>query len=67
MWMNLLKYVLTYLIDKLLGKLWDAYEKDKELKEEDKISKEEIKIKVKRLKDAKTKEELRSAINDLVI
>lgn len=65
MWMKLLQFVATYLMDKLLGKLWSEYEKDKELKDADKVSKEEINKKVKALKNAKTKEEIRIAINDL--
>lgn len=67
MWMSLLKYAVTYLIDLLLGKLWSAYEKDQETKEEDKISKEVIRKKVKALKDAKTPKEIRNALNDLSI
>lgn len=65
MWMKLLQFAITYLLDLLVGKLYKAYEKDKELKEEDLISKEEINKKLKAFKDAKTKTEMRKAIADL--
>lgn len=60
---RLAQFVLSFLLDKLFGfitKQWDEYKQDKE-------KKEELKKKVKAIKDAKTKEELRSAVRDLSI
>jgi len=63
MWQKLLQYALTYLLDKILSLItrkWDDYQEDKKLKEE-------LKKKVKAIKNATTKEELRTAIRDLSI
>lgn len=63
MWQNLLKFALTFVLERLLRlitKKWDEYVDDKKRRED-------IKKKVQRIKDAKTKEEIRSAVRDLSI
>lgn len=63
MWQKLLQYALTYLLDKIIALItskWDEYQEDEK-------KKEEVKLKVKAIKDAKTKEELRTAVRDLSI
>jgi len=58
---RLIQFILTYLIDKLISVLtdkWDEYR-------DDQAAKEEVNKKVKALKDAKTKEEFRTAISNL--
>lgn len=63
MWQKLLYSILTYLIEKLLNlavSKWEEYREDQE-------KQEELKRKVKALKDAKTKDEIRSAIRNLSI
>ena len=60
---KLLYSLLTYFIDKLIGLItskWEDYQEDEKLKEE-------VKLKVKAIKNAKTKEEFRTAIRDLSI
>lgn len=63
MFERLLQFVLTYVLDKLLALItrkWDEYKQDER-------KRDEIKQKVQKIKDAKTKEEIRSAIRDLSI
>jgi hypothetical protein len=60
---GLLKFALTFILEKLLGLLSDKFDEYKENQE----LKKEIKLKVKAIKDAKTKEEIRVAVRDLSI
>ncbi len=63
MWQSFLKVALSILIDKLMGlitKEWKEYQENEK-------NREEIKKKVKAIKDAKTKEEIRRAVRDLSI
>lgn len=63
MWQSILKTALSILIEKILvliTKEWAEYKDNKE-------TKEEIKKKVKAIKDAETKDEIRIAVRDLSI
>jgi ABC-type uncharacterized transport system substrate-binding protein len=63
MWEKLLQFALTYLLDKLVSLItreWDEYKDDKE-------EKKKLNQKVGAIKNAKTKEEFRTAIRDLSI
>ena len=63
MWFSLLKYAISFLLGKLIKLAREKFEDY----QEDQKKKEEIKSKVKAIKNAKTKEELRIAIRDLSI
>jgi len=63
MWIKLLQYALSFILGRIMEYLkseWDEYQ-------EDEIKKKEVKIKIKAIKNAKSKEELRVAIRDLHI
>jgi len=63
MWFSLLKYAISFLLGELIKLAREKFEDYRE----DQKKKEEIKSKVKAIKNAKTKEELRIAIRDLSI
>jgi methionine salvage enolase-phosphatase E1 len=63
MWFSLLKYAISFLLGELIKLAREKFEDY----QEDQKKKEEIKSKVKAIKNAKTKEELRIAIRDLSI
>ena len=63
MWQKALQYVLAYLVDKIISLItgkWEEYQEDEERKKD-------VKKKVKAIKEAKSKDELRIAIRDLSI
>lgn len=63
MWFSLLKYAISFLLGELIKLAREKFEDYRE----DQKKKEEIKSKLKAIKNAKTKEELRIAIRDLSI
>ena len=61
MWYKLLQFALTFLLNRLIEYVKEEYADA----QEDQAKREEINLKVKAVKDARTKEELRTAIANL--